>query len=112
MRDASSRREHRSFTDRAAKLMPGLFEMGEIHQGNATHRNKPKEILINRFHYKNNEKEDNPNMIDMQCGSIPTHPRGYDSVGQESNIGEKSFRTPDGWEDALLILEAANILFT
>ncbi len=28
-------------------------------------------------------------------------------VGQESNTGVKSFSTPDGWEDALLILEAA-----
>ena len=29
-------------------------------------------------------------------------------VGQESNTGVKSFSTPDGWEDALLILEAAD----
>jgi hypothetical protein len=29
-------------------------------------------------------------------------------MGQESNTGVKSFRTPDGWEDALLILEAAD----
>jgi len=29
-------------------------------------------------------------------------------LGQESNAGVKSFRTPEGWEDALLILEAAD----
>jgi hypothetical protein len=29
-------------------------------------------------------------------------------VSQESNTGVKSFSTPDGWEDALLILEAAD----
>ena len=29
-------------------------------------------------------------------------------VGQESNTGVKSFSTPDGWEDALLILEASD----
>ena len=28
--------------------------------------------------------------------------------GQQSNTGVKSFSTPDGWEDALLILEAAD----
>ena len=28
-------------------------------------------------------------------------------AGQESNTGVKSYSTPDGWEDALLILEAA-----
>jgi hypothetical protein len=29
-------------------------------------------------------------------------------AGQESNTGVKSYSTPDGWEDALLILEAAD----
>ena len=29
-------------------------------------------------------------------------------IGQESNTGVKSFTTPEGWEDALLILEAAD----
>ena len=29
------------------------------------------------------------------------------AVRQESNKGVKSFTTPNGWEDALLILEAA-----
>ncbi len=29
-------------------------------------------------------------------------------VSQEPNTGVKSFSTPDGWEDALLILEAAD----
>ena len=29
-------------------------------------------------------------------------------IGQESNTGVKSFSTPDGWEDALLVLEAAD----
>lgn len=29
-------------------------------------------------------------------------------LGQESNTGVKSFSTPDGWEDALLVLEAAD----
>ncbi len=28
-------------------------------------------------------------------------------VGQETNTGVKSFSTPEGWEDSLLILEAA-----
>jgi len=31
-------------------------------------------------------------------------------LGQESNTGVKSFSTPDGWDDALLILEAAGDL--
>jgi hypothetical protein len=30
-------------------------------------------------------------------------------AGQESNTGVKSFSTPDGWEDALLILETADL---
>jgi hypothetical protein len=30
-------------------------------------------------------------------------------IGQESNTGVKSFSTPDGWEDSILILEAADI---
>ena len=29
-------------------------------------------------------------------------------IGRESNTGVKSFTTPEGWEDALLILEAAD----
>jgi hypothetical protein len=29
-------------------------------------------------------------------------------IGQESNKGVKSFSTPDGWEDTILILEAAD----
>jgi hypothetical protein len=29
-------------------------------------------------------------------------------IEQESNTGVKSFSTPDGWEDALLVLEAAD----
>ena len=29
-------------------------------------------------------------------------------VGQESNAGVKSFSTPEGWDDALLIIEAAD----
>jgi hypothetical protein len=29
------------------------------------------------------------------------------AIGQESNTGVKSFSTPDGWEDSLLLLEAA-----
>ena len=29
-------------------------------------------------------------------------------MGQESNTGVKSFSTPEGWEDALLILEAVD----
>jgi hypothetical protein len=83
MRDALSRREQRSFTARSAKLLPGLFEMGEIHQGNAAHRNKPKEMLVNKFHYKNKEKEDNQNLIAFVTQPLPSWGGGQKSITSE-----------------------------
>jgi hypothetical protein len=45
-----------------------------------------------------------------RAGAFWVDPRSGDSVpiGSVSTTGVKSFSTPDGWEDALLILEAAS----
>jgi hypothetical protein len=48
-----------SFTLLLAILIHGFFEMGEIQQGNAIHRNKPREIIIKGFIIKTKRRKIN-----------------------------------------------------
>jgi len=70
----------------------------------------PRGIPGSRIHFLGSQASFSANLSKLATGEVRAFwldPRTGESkpAGRLSNSGEQSFSTPEGWEDALLVLE-------